>query len=225
MLGRLNPQFKDVTVVGAGISGLLAAYYLDRAGYRVTLIEASAHAGGLISTKQTPFGIAEEAAHSIPATPTVRALFADLGLELATIRPEAKARFIYRKGKLRRFPLGIFETLRTFFRAYFVLAPHRDPESLMLDEWTRRFLGEAALKYLMTPFVRGIYGAEPSEVSVSAAFPALCVPPGHSLLSFFLAKKTRKIPDEVIARCKRRLKDYDDSQAAQAKKKEKIDER
>jgi hypothetical protein len=38
------------------------------------------------------------------------------------------------------------------------------------------------------------------------------------------AKKTPKIPDEVIARCKRWLKDYDDSQAAQAKKKEKNDE-
>jgi phage-related protein len=39
------------------------------------------------------------------------------------------------------------------------------------------------------------------------------------------AKKTPKISDEVIARCKRRLKDYDDSQAAQARKKEKHDER
>ena len=31
-------------------------------------------------------------------------------------------------------------------------------------------------------------------------------------------KKTRKIPDEVIARCKRRLKNHDDAKAAQARK-------
>ena len=35
-------------------------------------------------------------------------------------------------------------------------------------------------------------------------------------------KKTPKIPDEVIARCKKRLRNYDDSvKAAQAKKEKK----
>lgn len=200
MLGRLNSQSKDVTIVGAGIAGLLAAYYLDREGYRVTLIEAAPHAGGLISTRKTQYGIAENAAHSVPATPTVKELFEDLGVELCTIRPESKSRYIYRDGKPRKFPLGPLQAVGALLRAYFVLAPHRDPESLTLDEWTRRFLGKAALRYLMTPFVRGIYGADPKEILVSAAFPGLCVPRGNSLLSFLISKKTRKHPPSGVKR-------------------------
>lgn len=199
-LGRIKPESKDVTIIGAGISGLLSAYYLDRDGYRVTLIEASDHSGGLIATRQLKNGIAEAAAHSIPASPAVRELFLDLGVELVPIREDSKARWIYRRGKFRRFPLSIFEAIRAFVRAYFVVAPACDPESLTLEEWASRFLGKAALKYLMSPFVRGIYGAEPKEILVAAAFPALCVPRGHSFLSFLLAKKIRKHPPTAVTR-------------------------
>ena len=44
-------------------------------------------------------GIVEAAAHSIPATPLIRELCQDLGVELCPVRPEAKARWIYRNGK------------------------------------------------------------------------------------------------------------------------------
>ena len=64
MIGTLNKEFREVTVVGAGIAGMLGAYYLDRNGYRVTLIEQSERAGGLIRTRHTDHGIAESAAQS-----------------------------------------------------------------------------------------------------------------------------------------------------------------
>jgi oxygen-dependent protoporphyrinogen oxidase len=190
MLGTLKG--KEVTIVGAGISGLLAAYYLDRAGYRVHLIEAQERVGGLISTQATALGIVESAAHSVPASPAIRALCEDLGVELSPLEPGGRSRWIFRDGKPRRLPLNLWEILKTVLRAYFVAAPRRDPETYNLEEWTRKFLGESALLYLVTPFVRGIYGAGPRDISVSAAFPGLCIPSGHSLLSFFLAKKWRK---------------------------------
>src|SRR5215210_244061 len=71
MIGTINKAEREVTVVGAGIAGLLAAHALDRKGYRVTLVEERAHAGGLIQTKRTAYGIAEAAAHSLLATPGV----------------------------------------------------------------------------------------------------------------------------------------------------------
>ena len=37
---------KHVVILGAGIAGLTAAYELERAGYRVTVIEASHRVGG-----------------------------------------------------------------------------------------------------------------------------------------------------------------------------------
>lgn len=199
MIGYLDDS-KEVTVVGAGIAGLLSSYYLDRAGYTVTLLEASERAGGLLSTHQSENGMVESAAHSFPTTPTIEALCRDLGVELETVPPESRARYIYRKRRLRRFPLTILETIRAFFRAYLILAPKRDPEILNLEQWTRRFLGKPALRYLIAPFVRGIYGTQPSELNVSAAFPYLCVPRGHSLLSYLLARKWRKVPPKAFKR-------------------------
>jgi len=194
MLGKLNPEIREVTVIGGGISGLLAAYRLDQAGYEVTLHEASDRLGGLIHTEQTPWGISESAAHSFLATPAVVRLCAELGVELIPVCDDSRSRFVWRGGKLRKFPLGLFEILRTFFRAYFILADRKlDPSRLSMEEWAKRFLGEPALKYALTPFLRGIYGAKPSEITVGAAFPKLVVPYGNSFLSSMIMKKvTRK---------------------------------
>ena len=189
MIGSFDPKLRKVTIVGAGAAGLLAAEALDRQGYEVTLFEASNRAGGLIETQKTPWGIAEKAAHSFLVTTPVRELCERIGVELIPARN--RARYVLRNGKPRKFPLTPVEALHAFVRAYFVLAPSGS-ENLSFAHWTRRFLGEAALDFLVSPFLTGIYGANPEEILVSAAYPNLTVPPGHSLLSWQLAKKIRK---------------------------------
>src|SRR5215216_808700 len=140
MIGTINKAEREVTVVGAGISGMLAAYALDRKGYRVTLVEERAHAGGLIQTRRAGHGIAEAAAHSLLATPGVVRFCEELGVELAEIRRDSRARFIVRGGRPRKFPLSIGETLATVRRAAFTRAAgHVDEQDL--DSWGRRHLG------------------------------------------------------------------------------------
>ena len=180
MIGTIDQSKRDATIVGAGIAGMLAAYVLDARGYRVTLIEAKGRAGGLIRTRQTDFGIAESAAHSLIATEAVRELCRDLEVELIAPRPEATAKYVVRNGKLTRFPLTLRETLDSVRHAAF--ARSNNSESETLDCWAQRHLGNAARDYLLTPFVRGIYGVQPAELGVATAFPFLHLPKGQTLL-------------------------------------------
>lgn len=194
MLGSLDLRHREVTIVGAGIAGMLLAERLDRAGWQVTLLESSQRVGGLIRTDETQWGISEAAAHSFLATSAVLKLCAELGVDLEPVRAGSRARYIWRGGRLRKFPLSLWEVLWTVGRAYFVLAdPGRDPSRQTLEQWGRRHLGDAALKYLITPFVRGIYGCRPAELQLDLAFPALIVPHGHSLLSALLRRWHRRL--------------------------------
>ena len=193
MIGTINKAEREVTVVGAGISGLLAAHALERKGYRVTLLEERAHAGGLIQTKRTDYGIAEAAAHSLLATPGVVRFCEELGVELAEIRRDSRARFIVRGGRPRKFPLSLGETLGAVRRAAFARAVnHLDEQDL--DGWGRRHLGDGAVEYLLSPFVQGIYGVRPEDLGVAAAFPELSLAPGSTLLGTMLGKAFKRQP-------------------------------
>ena len=186
MIGTLDSSCKEATVVGAGIAGMLAAYSLDRSGYRVTLLEERERAGGLIRTRNTAHGIAESAAHSLIVTGPVRDLCRDLGVQLVEPRKEAKAKYVVRDGKLRRFPLTVGEACGTLVHAAVARSAGC---SQSLDLWTRRHLGNAALEYVVTPFVRGIHGVQPAELGVATAFPSLDLPAGKTLLGTMLTKR------------------------------------
>jgi oxygen-dependent protoporphyrinogen oxidase len=189
VIGSLDQNKREATIVGAGIAGMLAAYALDGRGYRVTLIEAKGRAGGLIRTRQTDFGIAESAAHSLIATETVRELCRDIEVELIAPRKEAKAKYVVRNGKLTRFPLTLRETLDSIRHAAFARSNNSENETL--DCWAQRHLGNAARDYLLTPFVRGIYGVQPAELGVSTAFPFLHLPKGQTLLGAYVKHRRR----------------------------------
>jgi protoporphyrinogen/coproporphyrinogen III oxidase len=193
MLGTLDAGNRKAWVIGGGISGLLIADALDARGYEVTLSEKKPAPGGLISTQRTPWGISESAAHSLLVSPAVEAFFSRIDVPLSPIDRNSRARFILRGGRMRRVPLGPLELASAAARAYFTLATRGIPaEELSLADWASRHLGPAARDYLFTPLIRGIYGAEPEDISVGAAFPSLFVPPGHSLVSFQLARLLRR---------------------------------
>ena len=115
----------------------------------------------------------------------------ELGVELAEIREDSRARYIWREGRLRRFPLRAGEAVSAFRHAALTRAENH-LDTLDLETWGRRHLGEAALDYLLTPFVGGIYGARPGELGVEAAFPELALAPGQTLLGAMLRKATQR---------------------------------
>ena len=79
--GTERPLGRHVTVVGAGVSGLVAARDLARAGYGVTVVEASERIGGQVRTIDFADRLVDVGAEAVfAAPPHLSALVRDLGL-------------------------------------------------------------------------------------------------------------------------------------------------
>jgi oxygen-dependent protoporphyrinogen oxidase len=220
MIGKLNPNDKRVTIVGAGISGLLIGYALKRKGYQVTIHEKTNRCGGLIETKHTPYGIVETAAHSILVNQSVKSLLDELGVEVIGVNPDSKARYIYRKGKMRRMPLTILEIIKTLIRFFSKPKLTKSLSELTLAEWGNAYLGNAATEYLLAPFTTGVFACHPKELNTKLSFPKLL--PSSPQVSLFQhlrsLKKTSKSDrgqmmvfksgtEELIQKLEAKLKD------------------
>jgi len=165
----------QIKVIGAGFSGLVTAYYLVKAGFKVQVIEKSARAGGLIHTIQTPQGPVETAANGIRNSVRLEAMCADLGVPLQATRREARARFIFR-GRPKRFPLSTAETLKVGFR-FAASATSLRPRPLeTISDWGRRVVGAGATDFFLAPALSGIYAADPDRLSASLVFGQATLP-------------------------------------------------
>ena len=175
----------SVAVIGAGITGLTAAFRLRRAGIPVVLHESSDRAGGAIRSVRQEEYLAEEGPNTILETsPLIAELVREAGLESRVLRPDpdSEARFLVRRGKpvaLPSSPLGFLTT--PLFSPSAKLAVLREPflkrrtdgmEESVAQFVTRRLGGEF-LDRAVDAMVAGIYAGDPSRLSVNHAFPKL----------------------------------------------------
>lgn len=189
MLGSLIPQQKNVTIVGAGINGLLVAYFLKRRGFEVKLLEATDRPGGVIQTSVCEYGMIERAAHSLLVSPEIEDFFTEIGVELVPVNADSKARYIYRNRKMRRMPLGLLELCRTVICFFSRPKKALDFQIASLAEWGQAYLGHAATNYLLSPFITGIFACSPNDLNAKLAFSKLIPPlPSMSLFRFFRSK-------------------------------------
>jgi len=177
----------DVIVVGAGLTGLVAAYRLQRSGRRVAVLEAADRAGGVISTRMRDQCLFELGPNSaLDSSPAIGDLLEDLGIRDQRIdaQPAARRRYVVRGGQLVALPhsAGSFITsplftLRGKLRLLaepFVPAATAVPEE-SVSQFVARRLGPELLDAVVEPFVSGIYAGDPAELSVAATFPRLYV--------------------------------------------------
>lgn len=159
-----------VRVVGAGLSGLAAAWALVRGGVEVEVVDRASEPGGLIRTIRLPEGPVETGANGFVWNPAVERLFTELGLEPMFARDASRRRYIFRGGRARRWPLTTAETAFTIgrFGAAWLrgAVPPRAGESVAA--WGRRVVGPAATEWVLSPALQGIYGAAAQELSADA---------------------------------------------------------
>lgn len=175
---------KRVVIIGAGISGLTAAYWLFRRGIDVTVIEKRSRVGGTIETQRHDGFLVEMGPNNaLETTPLIGALANELGIadQMVYASDAAKNRFIVRGGRLCPVPLSPGGFLRSHLfsaRAKMRLLKEpfiprgRDPEET-IAAFVERRLGGEFLDYAINPFVAGVYAGDPNRLSVAAAFPKL----------------------------------------------------
>ena len=171
-----------VVIFGAGLTGLSAAAALKRRGLAVTLLESSDFAGGAVGTEKENGFLVERGPNSMMVgEPEVTAFLRELGMENEIIGPQAKKRFLVRKGQpvaLPSGPLGAVATplfslsgkLRVLGEPF---VPRGEEEEESLGHLVRRRLGPEILSYAIEPFVAGIYAGDPEKLSAKHAFPKL----------------------------------------------------
>jgi oxygen-dependent protoporphyrinogen oxidase len=100
----------DVLIVGAGVSGLTAAFRLATRGIRTAVIDAATRAGGVIESVQSDGVLHERGPNSILDTsPRINELLDQLGIRGDRIEASALSaqRFVVRAGRLVTLPRSL----------------------------------------------------------------------------------------------------------------------
>ncbi len=168
-----------IGIVGAGLTGLTAAYDLARAGNEVTVWEAAPQAGGLAS------GFADEGwewpldrfyHHIFRSDRSVLQLCREIGVEVFFRRPET---VIWHQGSMAAFdgPLAVLayphlnlpEKLRVgLVTLYLRLLRRWEPlERVPAEDWLRRALGQRPYEVLWQPLLEGKFGDGYSQVNMA----------------------------------------------------------
>ncbi len=176
---------KPVAIIGAGITGLTAAFYLKRKGVPVTVYEAGSRVGGVIQSVRKDGFLAECGPNTILETsPKIGQLVRDAGLESRRLDsdPKAGARYIVRYRRpiaMPGSPLGFFTTELFSFKAKLAVlrepfVPRRcDGVEESIADFVKRRLNREFLDHAIDALVAGVYAGDPCKLSVQQAFPRL----------------------------------------------------
>jgi oxygen-dependent protoporphyrinogen oxidase len=195
---RPHAPLNKIAVLGAGITGLTAAYEIlrraekDRRRVEVVVLEGSGRVGGKIHT-ETRDGVVIEAGPDsfITTKPHGLELVKELGLEgeLVQTAKGPNTVFVCHQQKLRPLPDGmsllptklapfLLSDLMTWPGKLRLLGELWTPletggEDESLARFVRRRLGDEALDLVVGPMLAGIYAGDAETMSLRSTFPQL----------------------------------------------------
>jgi oxygen-dependent protoporphyrinogen oxidase len=176
---------RQIAVIGAGPTGLAAAYRAAQKGCNVRVFESAARVGGSVESVRENGWLVESGPNSLlENSRQITALWGELGIanERLVANPAAKKRYIVRDGAacaLPSSPFSLFTTpcwsgrssrrlLADFFRKPVARARDMSIATLIGDHF-----GREIVDYALNPFVSGIYAGDPNHLSAEHAFPKL----------------------------------------------------
>jgi len=182
---------KRVAVVGGGISGLSAAYFLAQAGADCVLIEEQPRLGGVIATERVEGCLVEAGPDSyISQKPWALELIRELGLgdEVIGSNDDRRKTYVLRGGRLLALPDGLQflaptkilpilrspllgPTAKLRMALEYLRRPGPERADRSVAEMVLEHYGWEANEYLAQPMLAGVYGGSPESLSVNSVMP------------------------------------------------------
>src|SRR5688572_4901889 len=188
----MTVEATDIAIVGAGVSGLTAAYELGKRKRSVVVLERDHRPGGIIVTERVGEFLVDAGPDALLVQkPAAVALCNELGLGDRLIPTKLpRTAYVLRDGELHSLPaasvLGFPTRLKPLFtstlfglNAKFRMAselvipraPHTTDESIA--GFVRRRFGPEAVTYIAEPLLAGIHAGDVERLSMRALFPRL----------------------------------------------------
>ena len=183
----------NVTIVGGGLTGLTAAYYLGHAKpeWNITLYEQAPRFGGKIQTQRVDGFVVELGPDSYLGRKTeMTDLVHDLGLGDTLVSNETGQAFVYDQGSIHPIPggsiMGIPTEMMPFVKAtliswsgklragldYFKKPyPLDENGDVSIGHFFQYHLGQEMMDKLIEPLLAGIYGGDIYKISLLSTFP------------------------------------------------------
>ena len=182
----------DVVVVGAGVSGLAAAYELRKRKRSVIVLERQQRPGGVIVTERVGEFVIDAGPDSLLVQkPAAVTLCNELGLGDRLFPTKIpRTAFVLRDGELHPLPGASILGFPTRFKPLLDSSLFRLPAKLRMaaeifiprarsndDEsiagFVRRRFGPEAVRYIAEPLLAGIHAGDVERLSMRALFPRL----------------------------------------------------
>ncbi|MFM9429627.1 protoporphyrinogen oxidase [Arthrobacter sp. MP_2.3] len=184
---------QTAVVVGGGISGLLAARALARAGIRTTVLEASEAWGGCVGSHVVAGLTLDSGAESFATrSSAVADLATELGLAAQIVAPQPGGAWVQLPEGPRELPrtgvlgipanpwdpevrrtLGLSGTLRASLDKLLPANIGTTAEATSVSALVRTRMGRRVLERLVAPVVGGVHSADPDVLDVDMVAPGL----------------------------------------------------
>jgi protoporphyrinogen/coproporphyrinogen III oxidase len=189
----MNPSSArpHVVIVGGGIAGLAAAFFLRDEPVRVTVLEGSPRLGGKLSVSEVAGVAVDEGAEALLITrPEGTSLIAEVGLAGDRVEPGTTSAAIWTLGALHALPrrqfMGVPSDLAELARSGVVsgegaararkdleLPPTARESDVPVADYVGARFGAEVVDRLVDPLLGGVYAGRSSDLSFDATMPAL----------------------------------------------------